>query len=228
MKRYNEMTDAELLELTNEQIATLIDYECALDGVPMLPPDPGPAPTLSMPPMDTKVYEVVGVLVMDSEHAGRILDAITSGPLFKTEYGSNYLIPHKESDYSFPEIKTKSVYSQEQWATIAPAVKEHETAKKEYDRTARDYNEGIKARKDITDAVNSAIRNASDCEYERQTLRREFARYLELAEGNKNIAMNFPTKAKSYMQQDHGELVQELCPGYGIPPWKMQVENKAE
>ena len=52
MKRYNEMTDAELLELTNEQIATLIDYECALDGVPMLPPDPGPAPPDDVPPPD--------------------------------------------------------------------------------------------------------------------------------------------------------------------------------
>jgi len=212
MKRINELTEAELLALTDADAQNLIDYECALEGVPMLPPHPGPAPVKNAPPFDAKAFEVGGVLVLDSEHAGRILDAITSGPLYKIEYSSEHLVALREGDYDFPEIKTKAARSPEQWAEIKFDMGKYEAEKKEYDRLTKTYSDAMKERQSIIDTLRDAISDARERHYSREQLRSEFARYLELAEGNRQIALNFLDKAKGVILSKFPELREEFCP----------------
>lgn len=216
MKRIHEMTEAELLALTDEDKRNLIDYECALEGVPMLPPAPGPAPVKNVPALDAKAFEVGGVLVLDSEHAARILDALTSGKIYKVEYGEKNVKMLKEGDYSFPEIKVKSVRSPEQWEIIKADVKKYESDKKEYDRFAKTYTDALKERQSIIDTLRNAIEDASERHYGRERLRTEFARYMELAEGNRQIALNFLDKAKGGTLSEFPELREEFCPPQAV------------
>lgn len=196
MKRIYDMEDTEVLALTDEQISNLVDYECALEGVPLLPPEPGPAPVKVAPPLDLKVFEVGGVMVVDAEHAGRILDVITSGPIFKKEYDKEHLVPLNSGDYSFPKIETKMVRSIEQWEAIKADMTAYEAAKREYDKTSKLYNDITKDRQRIVNGIYDIIHDVRDLNWQREHIRSEFARYLVLAEGNPQIALNFLEKVK--------------------------------
>lgn len=200
MKRVHELTEDELLLLDDETIKRLIDYECALEGVPMLPPAPGPAPTKEFPDPDIQCFSVAGVITRDSAHATRILDAINSGALvettYETNYNNRYLKPLLRSDYSYPKIVTEIYRSAEQWDAIKNEHSKFEILKSEWDEVNNEYSKGLKERAAITDAVMLKISNARQSSYARNRIRQEFARYLELAEGNRQIALNFLEKAK--------------------------------
>ena len=66
MRRYNEYTEQELIDLDKALIQKLIDYECALDGVPLMPPHPGPEPSKTEITPDMTVYAVAGLFFSSS------------------------------------------------------------------------------------------------------------------------------------------------------------------
>lgn len=201
MKRIYDLTEAELLSLTDEDVMKYIDYECALDGVPMLPPAPGPMPTKTMLEPDANVFEVAGFLTMDSAHASRILDAFNSGILYKescpgSDYNTKYLEPLTADKYGKPKIETKTVHSAEQWDKIKDSHQAFAGNKADWEKINKVYQEALKGRATISDDVWQQIRDARGHSYEREQIRAEYSRYLELAEGNRQIALNFLTKVK--------------------------------
>jgi hypothetical protein len=221
MKRVSEMNDAELLLLTDEEISKLVDYECALEGVPMLPPAPGPAPVKDAPDADVSVFGIAGIYTMDADHASRILAALNLGQLFSTsyigsDYNNQYLVPITKDTYDRPKIETNNIHSPEQWDKIKDAAAQYNLKKAEWDRVAKVYNDALKDRDSITKEVYQFVEEARDRNYEQVRARDEFTRYLELADGNKKVAMNFLLKVKTSLEREFPELVQELCPGYGV------------
>jgi len=149
---------------------------------------------------------------MDAEHAGRILAAMITGPLYSMEYGEKNLKPLKEGGYSFPEIKVKKAHSPEQWDRIKESVQAFETSKKEWEAINKVYQNAVKERQSIINAVRDAISDARDNNYSREQLRSEFARYLVLAEDNRHIALNFLEKTKGSTLDQFPELREEFCP----------------
>lgn len=201
MKRVYEMDETELLALTDEQTVKLVDYECALEGVPMLPPHPGPAPEKVTAAPDVTLYQVAGQKTLDHDHAKRILDACNSAQLFETgnarnSYETVFLTPLTERSYSIPKIETSSVHSPEQWDRIKNDFTSFSERKDEWDVINKAYQSALKERQSITDDVYSKISDARRHSYTREQLRTEFARYMELAEGNRQIALNFLEKVK--------------------------------
>lgn len=218
MKRIYEMDESELLALSEETTLKLIDYECALEGVPMLPPSPGPMPQKEIPEPDATVFEIAGFFTMDGEHAARILAAFNSGPLFKesysgSDYNTKYLEPLNADKYNKPKIETKTSHSPEQWDKIKDLVTAYNSEKSEWDTIHKTYSAALKERAAITKDVYERIREARQRSYDRDCLRNEFARYLELAENNRQIALNFLEKVKDL--SDFPELRDEFCPQVG-------------
>lgn len=215
MKRIYDLTEAELLSLTDEDVMRYIDYECALEGVPMLPPVPGACPVKVTPAPDANVFEVAGFLTMDSTHATRILDAFNSGELYKesypgSDYGTKYLTPMSNDQYSKPKIETKTVHSAEQWDKIKDSHQAFVGEKAAWDKINKTYQEALKGRSSISEDVWQQIRDAREHSYDRERLREEFGRYLVLAEGNKQIALNFLEKVKDL--SDFPDLILEFTP----------------
>lgn len=215
MKRIHELNEEGLLALTEEQTLKMVDYECALEGVPMLPPDPGPVPSLPELQADTQCYEVSDVLVADPDHAARILSAIMSGPLYKTEYPRNnyelrYLVPLGQGDYNYPKIKPVQYISPELWDKHKEHVTSLSVRKGEWDALKKAYDAAYKERDAIVKDVYERISDARQHAYDREQLRTEFTRYLELAEGNRSIALKFLEKVKDL--DKFPELRGEFCP----------------
>lgn len=215
MKRIHELTELELLALTDTEVIKYIDYECALEGVPMLPPHPGPAPDKLTATPDVTMYTVAGQNTLDSEHATRILQACNSGTLLDTanarnDYSVTFVTPQTDRSYSAPKIETKQVHSPEQWDRIKNDYTNYADRKSEWDTHDRIYRDALKERASISDDVYDRISQARQHSYQRDNLRNEFTRYLELAEGNRQIALNFLEKVKDL--SDFPELRQEFCP----------------
>jgi len=214
MKRLEEFNDSELLELTDKGVLNLIDYECALEGVPMLPPSPGPKPKANLPEPDTQCFAVAGVMTCDADHARRILEAICGGWLVESTYDSDYhnryLKRLCESDYNYPKITTETHRSQEQWDSIKEEATKFNMLKKEWEAKNDEYEKALKARSTITDRVYGQIESARHHFQTCERLREEFKRYLELAEGNRQIALNFLDKARDL--SEFPELYDEFCP----------------
>jgi hypothetical protein len=220
MKRIYEMTEAEILVLDETEISKLIDFECALDGIPMLPPHPGNAPVSSKCEPDMTAYEVSGIFFTSISDAANVLDAINNAvAVYKTDGWSDdkHLIKMFPGEYGFPKIETQKLVSDELFREKRAEIEAVKTVKGEWDRAKRIYDETYKQRESIVEMVYNKARMARDNAYEQESYRSEFRRYLELADNNATIAMNFITKAKPSIQTDFPALVQELCPGYGQP-----------
>jgi hypothetical protein len=217
MKRIYEMTENEKLDLTDEEVARLIDYECALDGVPMLPPDPGPKPQRVEMNPDCRVYEIAGFMVKEADAAAKILEAFQGAQLYREaypsgDYSTKYLNPLLAGDYNLPKIETKQIHSAEQWDQIKGSWEQSKAATTQWDSINTLYQKALKERAATSDSVWEQIRNARSDRYSRNQLREEFARYLDLADGNRGIAYRFLEKAKSTALADFPELQEEFCP----------------
>lgn len=200
MKRIDELLEAELVALDDDMIQRYIDYECALEGVPMLPPTPGLEPEKTFPGPDAKVYKIGEFMTRDSEHASRIMEALTSGQLvqadYDRDYNNKYLKALNPGEYSYPKIETAVYHSPEQWDRIKDDHSKFSVKKSEWENLKKTYDNALKERAGVTKKVFDLIQDARDRSYNRDRLRAEFARYLELAEDNRQIALNFLEKVK--------------------------------
>lgn len=215
MKRISEMDETELLALTDEQIDKLIDYECALEGVPMLPAHPGPEPNRVDLKPDATAYEIAGIFTLNADHAAKILEAINLGQIYKEsypggDYNTKYLTPLLQGDYSMPKIESKIRHSAEQWDKIKGPYKEYTARKSVWEKLNKEYQGAITSRASINKNCWEFVLEARDHASQREVFRQEFKIYLDLAEGNPQIAFGFLTKVKDL--SDFPELKEEFCP----------------
>jgi len=69
-KRLIDLTDNDLIQMNEEQLRNLIDYECALAGVPLLPKLPiEPKQRREGIEPDLTLYKLGGVLLRDTRRS---------------------------------------------------------------------------------------------------------------------------------------------------------------
>jgi hypothetical protein len=209
MKRISEMVKAEVLALSNEQIEQLIDYECAIEGVPLLPPIPVIPEKPDIKP-DVTVFEIGGFFVLTNEEATRILEAVDGCEIYESVYVSSLSYEKMIKPVSSPAgITTKKFYSPEYWDKIKNIQTVYTEAKKIYDSKSEEYSSASQLRSNISAEVWGIVHAFQEEENQIKRYTAEFNRYLELAEGNRSIAMNFLTKAYPKIT-DFPDLIEEL------------------
>jgi len=102
------------------------------------------------------------------------------------------------------------MYSTELWDKIKVSNSSIDEELKAWKNRSDEYADASNERAKITEIVWERVSSARDKTYRRNQLRAEFVRYLEIAEGNKKIALAFLEKAKSL--SDFPELREEFCP----------------
>lgn len=121
MKRLEEMTDDELMDLTLGRIEELLEIECTARGINM-PIDPGPEPgSDAVLPKAHTVYRVHGTLYADVETAKKAAALPTLQTDYKWEWGWDFqwLIEGDEE----PEIKAVNYWTEEQVRQMAATGK---------------------------------------------------------------------------------------------------------
>lgn len=187
MKRYTDLTTEELSELTSDEIQRFIDIEVAHAGIQIVSK---PLPLeATFPKLESNVtaYSVKGVVVKTMEDAQVIQNLTIYSEKYEwPNYTHKFLKEVTESD-----ISIKQFYTQEQVkqvATQAEAYKKAEEAYKEANKVYCEYQQQIDSFKtEVMDAISEA-RNVM---YRRQQAQAAYDRYLDLADGSKEIAKKF-------------------------------------
>ena len=190
MKRYDEMTNEELYDLSEEQISILIDYECALEGIPLLPEKPIVPEVKNFEP-DTEIYEVKGMLFTNREEALSVLSLLLTSNMVDYSYSNNSKRIIPLIDYKKPELKMEKYFSTEMYALIQEEKDSYDRILKQYQERQKNYDEAYKLRIDIVKNITEAISCAQEEQYKKQKYTGEYKRYLKLSDNNKDIALNF-------------------------------------
>jgi hypothetical protein len=215
MKRFLDYTDAELLDLYYaNKLQALIDLECAMQGMPMLPEVPvKPVKPEAQP--DLQAYKLGNWYFTNEKDAIRVLKAFEGLSILEASYcpGGNYT--HRKlspcGDYSRPKIETEFLYSEQHWNRVKDEILGYEVDTKRYDTLKQQYDDAYNARATVIDEINDHITDLLEKANRKERAITLMNRYMELAENNPSIATNFFKTAYLELYEEFSqELSEEL------------------
>lgn len=209
MKKINEMTEQEILALSENDIQNMIKFRMMEEGIKVI--DKPKKPELfEIEPADQKVYIIPvldGYAFTDFAEAQKVADALREAKSFrKVDYdwnklGSNFKYLEKkdrytynnEGDFSISEI---SVYSSKLYANIVDFAAQNKAMQKQVEKDMAEYDNAYAAASDITLEIRSRISEVREKHERLERLMHSFANdYYPLSGNNEEMAMKFMSKA---------------------------------
>ena len=209
MKKINEMTEQEILALSENDIQNMIKFRMMEEGIKVI--DKPKKPELfEIEPADQKVYVIPvldGYAFTDFAEAQKVADALREAKSFrKVDYdwnklGSNFKYLEKkdrytynnEGDFSISEI---SVYSSKLYANIVDFAAQNKAMQKQVEKDMAEYDNAYAAASDITLEIRSRISEVSEKHERLERLTHSFGNdYCPLSGNNEEMAMKFMSKA---------------------------------
>lgn len=199
-----DLTDAELLELTVEEQHHLADLMCARAGI-ALAVDPGPAPEAPQLPLTVDVHRVtIGYgaaitmtdAVLRDQLMALLVRAQQTGALVKTETVGPWNASLGEAlagDFTLDDIQTKTYRVAEKSAreAINQEIKRYQDARKEWDQARDTFRKAQKEQEEIRDRVREAVDDAWQAKRRLESARAMWTRYVQIADGDENMALRF-------------------------------------
>ena len=225
MKKINEMTEQEILNLSEEEIQKMIKLRLAEEGIKIM--DVPKVPELfEITPPDTIVYQIIALgdnlSFEDINEANAILDLLSkSKSLGFTDYswdklGSDFKYFEKGKTRKWNnnggiELKSEKAYSMKLYAEITDVAIQNKKMREHAEKELKEYNEINSQCSDIVSEIRDRISEVNS-KYERlNSLVYKFTNdYLPLADNNSEIAIKFMTKAYSLSENDI-EYVNSKC-----------------
>jgi hypothetical protein len=205
VKNLNELSDQEILELSDPQIEKIIQYKMAEEGIKLFkkPIEPEYEEEKEK---DLVFWKIDGLsfLFANQEDAVTIAEQLLlkqKNMFTDTWDSSTPKSLETDRDYSGNvrerfHISNVMYYSQERHAEATITVKQNKKAKETYDKLLKEYEEAYEASQYIRDEVWNKVFEIRDKYTNFDRLKNLFSQYLELAEKNEEIAWNFLKKAE--------------------------------
>lgn len=206
MKQITELSEAEILQLTTDQIQKMILFKMAEAGIKILTKPVEPEYT-ELPKKTVLLYDVNGISYLFTEKTtaqdeGQALQAASSKMKSSSYVGNDYT--HKKvKNLDDNDLKTIGKITEVYLYTTDDAIladeisRSNKQLKTQYETLLSEFksneNEADYIRVEIWDrikTVQAKHNNMAEMKY-------QYDRYLDLSEGNKNIALNFLKKAYS-------------------------------
>lgn len=218
MKRIENLSKSEVLALTNEEIKTLIDLECAYANVPLLPPEPV-KPNVPEYKPDLKLYSIFGFYFKSHDEANKLFE--TFGELNPFSIGYSDKCPKRTNpdSYDYPKITIKEVFSEEMYNRIKAEKESADEEMGEYNHQLSLYKDACKQYKEQADYVWGIIGKIREEQHTKEHYTAEFERYLSLSDNNRAVAWNFLKSAHPDVCEIEG-LFGEL-----VPPVAQEAED---
>lgn len=208
MRQFDELTDEEILDLTDEQIERYVDLACAQEGVPFLPPEPKKPEETAIEP-DRSIYKVLGIEFGNKEDAQRVADLLLDCEVLATEYLPGASYKHRgasRKDATEITVDAARVFTAERWDSVRQEAQAYEAAKRQYDADMKEFKEASNRRSEASEWIYDRLQEARSKGYRRDNLRRDYERYLQLADGDERTAARFLADA----HLDARDLLPEL------------------
>ena len=194
MKRYTDYTTKELANLTEEEIKTLIEIECMVNGIATCYEKPDLKVVEKLPQPDIEVFEVCDIKFIDKEEAIALLELIrNSKSIVRTDY--DYSVGYSER-YVKPytdcaTLSSSKYYSKELYDSMKETAKRKSEAEKHNREITEVYNERMEEYRKLESEVNSAVYEAVAEESKFEYAKKVFERYVAMSDGNIDVAKNF-------------------------------------
>jgi hypothetical protein len=209
MKPFDSLAEQELVALSEDEIQRYIDYACAENGVPLLPSLP-PAPVEVSYTPDAQVFTIGHWLhFRHPEQAARVLEAINEAAPVETSYIStpshitSTVLTARRSSFS---ITTTEAFTAEQAESIKSQLAEAKRQEDVYAKAKKAYDSAVSERESYASEIREKVGAAWEMHHARESRRRDYDRYLQLADGNAQIAARFLVNA----HRDARTLLPEL------------------
>jgi hypothetical protein len=185
------LSDAEIIELGEEEVARIIERACAEQGIPMLPERPMPIMERIKP--DAVVYHFGEIHTATLEDAIKLQEFLAGLSCVKVSYinipGCYQRRITAEADE--PTFTTDRVFSLEAFESNERAIRDEKDSAAEIKEKREEYERVSRARNVVAREIYDVRDAAYAREARRQELRVAAARYLEIAEDNREIAQRF-------------------------------------
>ncbi len=209
MKKINEMTEQEILALSEKDIQNMIKFRMMEEGIKVI--DKPKKPKLfEIEPADQKVYVIPilnGYAFTDFAEAQKVADALKEAKSFRKvdfdwdKLGSNVKYLEKKDRYTYDDagdfgISEICVYSNKLYASIVDFAAQNKAMNKQVEKDMKAYDDAYAAASDITLEIRGRVTEVRE-KYERlERLMRSFANdYYPLSDNNEEMAMKFMSKA---------------------------------
>ena len=197
MQKITEMTREEIVALTQDNLKRMMDYECAENGIALLPMPQKPEEKKFEP--DVKYYELGDMAFGTLEDAERVAEALKSVQIMKNsyDYAVGYDWKYLEPTSTKYEIVTRWAFSQARYETLRVAMAQQKQALDRYGKDVELYNKAQRKREDVCAYILEKYDETRDEIRNEDRLRGKFAEYLALADGAAHMAMTFLLKVET-------------------------------
>lgn len=215
MKSFEELSERELVALTDTEITYYIDRQCAEEGIPLLPPHPPRAPSKQPIEDDLMVYKVAGLMFSDIGEAQRVRDVLlTCSSMGETKYlevaGSYRYVFKPINGLTDKGIDSSTMLTDGRATKFAQAMAAHQAEVNAYKEAEKHWNKATEGRRRIVDSTSERIHEAEAADRRRQEIGTLYSRYLALANDDHAVAARFLKSA----EPDAPEVLPELFPAW--------------
>lgn len=223
MKKITEMTEQEILALTEEDVQKMIKLQMMEEGIKIM--DKPQVPELfDIEPADLEVFTIpfLGDFAFTSmEDANAVAEALRNAKtLRKVEYdwnkmgsGCKYLVKKEKYSYSSsPDFSVNSefVYSKELYTKISGFAAQNKVLKEQAQKDQEEYDAQLSEASEIISEIRSRVEEVK-AKYERlERLVYKFASdYYPLSDNNEDMAIKFMAKAYSLNDEEKEYILSE-------------------
>lgn len=200
MKTFEQLNDQELTSLTQEQIDFYIKLKKAETGIKIIALPDAPEQR-EVPAPDLEIFEVSGMSFTDRARAEEIAAAInkhiTNALKVTYDYyraGSDYQYA-KPYEGSLETVEVKRVYSMPVYNSIKDIIASNKKVMDAWKEVERECKEEDEKASEIVDAIYDSIAKARERLEQFRNYKVRIVEYLQLANGDRDIAWNFFDKA---------------------------------
>jgi hypothetical protein len=230
VKAIEDMTDEELLALTDEDINRRVMLSLAEEGVPLLE-EPEPPKYPDIPEPDGHFWWMASLdplLFHSSDDVSKVLSVLREMKCctkvrnwsfpeehFVDKVGVNHYGEAAE------ELSAVKVRSEGQIKGVRGLVEKKKELQQDYNERVKEFEKYLKRREEVEDAIREPIRGARQRLRDREVALVRMKEYYALAENNFEVALRFYGKAYSF-----GGRMEDYLRGEFGCPLLPEVEDK--
>jgi len=188
MKRYDELTHDELIMLSPEQVEKLIQLEIAEEGIKFVPEPTTPPKSQVDIQKSVVAYSVGGLLFENKADA----DNVALMPLLheQSDWRIGYAYNYAEKMENVA-VEVKTYFTHDDLIRVRDELQTQETERRRYEHDREAWVKYKNETSDIRKRVLGAVEAAGDWEASVVNGTAAYQKYLDMADGNSDIAAIF-------------------------------------
>jgi hypothetical protein len=197
MKRFEDLSDEEVLALDSGKIDFYINLECAHEGVPLLPPAPV-APEKDDVKGDVEVFKVPETIFATKEDAERVAALATLCKRLTWGYVPGPRFDRIVNQTDEPvHVANERTFTPSGWDLVKTVAERFHAENEAFKKEKAEFEKALVARGRVSREIMGRVERVQAVERRRQRMMVLYNKYIDLADGDRKLAAKFLTQAYS-------------------------------